>query len=452
MARILIVDDDASLQQVLEIACLKKKWSPYLAGDLKTARNYLNNYPVDVVLLDLKLGQESGLDLLREIRESMPDLPVVMITAFAETQSAVEAMKLGAIDYLAKPFDITELFIIVDRILQEKRLKAENLYLKRKVGGYFGEIIGLCPQMQKVFELVKQIGPTEINVLITGESGTGKEIIARSIHEASGRASQPFVPINCGAIPENLFESELFGYKRGAFTGADRAKKGLLEESQGGTIFLDEVAELPPSMQVKLLRCIQEKTFRPLGGAEEKKIDVRFLAATNQNILEMVSHGQFREDLFYRLSGVIINLPPLRDRGDDIIALAEYFLKRACKEQKKNIIGFAPKAILKLKGYSYPGNVRELENIIERAVALEKEDVIQPESLIMYEYDSASQKLEMDKVLKGEISLDDYLILKEREILEAALKRAKNKTQAADLLGLNLRQFRYRLQKTGLEG
>ncbi len=450
MARILVVDDDPSLREVLEIACKKKKWLVYLAADSKEAWEHLNEYPIDIVLLDLKLGQESGLEVLKELKKVYPELPVLMITAFAETQSAVEAIKLGAVDYLPKPFDLTELFFSIERILEEKRLRRENILLKNKVKGYFGRIIGQCAKMQEVFKLIERVSPTNINILITGESGTGKEIVARAIHEASPCQKAPFVPINCGGLPDTLIESELFGYKKGAFTGADRARKGLLEEAQGGTVFLDEVGELAPGVQVKLLRCLQEKTFRPLGSSEERKLDVRFIAATNQNILEMVAQGDFREDLFYRLSGVIINLPPLREREEDVVLLAEYFLQRAVKEQKKNIQGFTPEALEKIKSYNYPGNVRELENIVERAVALESTEFIQASSLIVYEYEN-QRKMEVEEVLAGKISLDDYLLQKEKEILLAALQRTASKSEAASLLGLNLRQLRYRLEKTGIE-
>jgi len=453
MANILIVDDDISLQQVLEIACRKKKWFPYVAADSKAAWTYLENYLIDLILLDLKLGQESGLDFLKRVKQKYPQVPVIMITAFAETKSAIEAIKLGAVDYLPKPFDLDELFLTIERVLDEQRLKKENLELKQKISRYRSEqIIGSSPKMLEIFELVQQIGPTAMNVIIVGESGTGKELIARQIHKTSARKDRPFVPINCGAIPEHLFESELFGYVKGAFTGADRTRRGLLEEANGGTIFLDEITDLPLSMQVKLLRCIQEKSFRPVGGVEEKKIDVRFLAATNTNILELVKKNKFREDLFYRLSGVIINLPPLRSRGNDLIELAYFFLKRSALDQNKKIKGFSQEALKKLKNYSYPGNVRELQTIIERAVALETKELIQPTSLIMYE----SIKEEADdkgyfSVLRGEKTLDEYLLEQEKKVLQEALAVAKNKTEAAKLLGLNLRQFRYRLQRVGLD-
>ena len=452
MANILIVDDDLSLREVLEIALLKKGHRVWKGENSAQAWEVLKTHVPDLVLLDLKLGQESGLDLLKEVKKFHPDLPVVMITAFAETQSAVEAMKLGAADYISKPFDLDEFLLVVERILEASRLREENIFLKGQIKGYFGQIIGQSKKMQEVFDLVKKIAPTEINVLITGESGTGKELIARAIHNESPRKDKPFLAINCGGLPENLMESELFGYSKGAFTGADRPKKGLLEAAEGGTVFLDEVAELEPSTQVKLLRCIQERCFIPLGAVEERHVDVRFIAATNKVVEQEVAQGNFREDLFYRLSGVIVKLPPLRERGEDILLLARYFLQRACAEQKKNVHVFTPEAEEKLLNYTYPGNVRELENIVERAVALETGDKITPNSLIIYEQGRPDDRFPgAEEVLQGKISLDDYLLQQEKEILERALERTNNhKSKAAALLGLNLRQFRYRLSKVGL--
>jgi two-component system response regulator PilR (NtrC family) len=452
MANILIVDDDLSLREVLEIALVKKGHRVWKGENSAQAWELLKTHVPDLVLLDLKLGQESGLDLLKELKNYHPDLPVVMITAFAETQSAVEAMKLGAADYISKPFDLDEFSLIVERILEASRLREENIFLKGQIKGYYGQIIGQSKKMQEVFDLVKKIAPTEINVLITGESGTGKELIARAIHNESGRKDKPFLAINCGGLPDNLIESELFGYSKGAFTGADRPKKGLLEAAEGGTVFLDEVAELKPSTQVKLLRCIQERCFIPLGAVEERHVDVRFIAATNKLVEQEVAQGNFREDLYYRLSGVIVNLPPLRERGEDILLLARYFLQRACAEQKKNVHEFTPEAEEKLLKYTYPGNVRELENIVERAVALETGDKITPNSLVIYEQPQVSDRPSgIEEVLQGKISLDDYLLEQEKEILEQALERTNNhKSKAADLLGLNLRQFRYRLSKVGL--
>jgi two-component system response regulator PilR (NtrC family) len=303
--------------------------------------------------------------------------------------------------------------------------------------------------MQELYGLIKRIAPTPINVLITGESGTGKELIARALHNQSNRAQKPFIIINCGGLPENLVESELFGYRKGAFTGANKAKKGLLETADQGTLFLDEVGELQLSTQVKLLRCVQDGSFIPVGGTEEVSTDVRIIAATNRNIEKDVAEGNFREDLFYRLSGVIIKVPPLRERQDDVLLIAEYLLQRTCKEQNKPLEGFTSEAKAKLRRYNYPGNVRELENIIERAVALETGPFITPASLVIYENIQpvpSSSKSEL--VLEGKLSIDEYLDQEDCKILEEALERTGgHKGKAAKLVGLNFRQFRYRLSK-----
>lgn len=448
MAKILIVDDDHSLREVLEIALTNRKHSPLCADNITQAMSFLTKETIDLALVDLKLGQENGLDLLKAIQKSWPKLPVLMITAFADSKTAVEAIKCGARDYIAKPFDLEELLILIDRLLEDSRIREENLFLKEQIKGQ-GQILGESPRIKEVFQLIERIAPTNINVLITGESGTGKELIARAIHENSKRNTQPLLTINCGSMPETLVESELFGYRKGAFTGADRAKKGLLEKANHGSFFLDEVGEIPPSTQVKLLRCIQDGSFIPLGGTEEIRVDLRFIAATNREIEQEVAQGKFREDLFYRLSGVIIKVPPLRERGDDLFLLAEHFLKRFCQEQNKNIKKFSKQAKTKLKNYHFPGNIRELENIIERAVALETSSTITPSSLIIYEQQvQLSPDSAREQVLSGQLTLDEYLEDLDRKILLSALERTGgNKSKAAQLVGLTFRQFRYRLSK-----
>jgi two-component system response regulator PilR (NtrC family) len=339
----------------------------------------------------------------------------------------------------------------VERTLETARLQEENAWLKGQIRKHYGEIIGQSGQMQAVFDLVRRIAPTNINVLLTGESGTGKELFARCIHNESRRASHPFLAINCGGLPENLVESELFGYRRGAFTGADRNKKGLLEMSEGGTLFLDEVGELALSTQVKLLRYIQERCFIPLGGTEEIRSDVRIIAATNRNVEQCVADGDFREDLYYRLSGVKVHLPPLRERGDDVLALADHFLEKACRAQKRQLAGFDTEALRKLGSYGYPGNVRELENIVERAVALEPGNVVTAQSLVIYEkVSSTEQDGGVHKVISGQMTLDEYLAEHEQKVLAEALRRCGgHKGKAAEMVGLNFRQFRYRLTKSG---
>ena len=449
MSTILIVDDDPSLREVLEISLSKRKYSTRIAENVQEAMEVLNNESIDLALVDLRLGRESGIDLLRRIREKWSALPVLMITAYADSKSAVEAMKLGAKDYISKPFDVEELLLQVQRTLENSKIAEENAWLKEHIRGRYGPIIGESPKMQELYGLIKRIAPTPINVLITGESGTGKELIARALHNQSNRAQKPFIIINCGGLPENLVESELFGYRKGAFTGANKAKKGLLETADQGTLFLDEVGELQLSTQVKLLRCVQDGSFIPVGGTEEVSTDVRIIAATNRNIEKDVAEGNFREDLFYRLSGVIIKVPPLRERQDDVLLIAEYLLQRTCKEQNKHLEGFTSEAKAKLRRYNYPGNVRELENIIERAVALETGPFITPASLVIYENIQpvpSSSKSEL--VLEGKLSIDEYLDQEDCKILEEALERTGgHKGKAAKLVGLNFRQFRYRLSK-----
>jgi two-component system response regulator PilR (NtrC family) len=448
MANILIVDDDPSLRQVLEIALSSHQHKAYSAANINQALEHLNREVMDLALVDLRLGQENGLDLLKEIKENWPELPVLMITAYADSKTAVQAIKLGAKDYIAKPFDMEELLLQIDRLLESSRLAEENLWLKEQIQGQHGTIIGESSKIKEALQLTQRIAPTTINVVLTGESGTGKELFARALHDNSPRHNKPFMVINCGGLPENLVESELFGYRKGAFTGADRAKKGLLEKADKGSFLLDEIAELPLSIQVKLLRCIQDGSFIPVGGTELVTTDVRFIAATNREIEKDVAEGLFREDLFYRLSGVIIRVPPLRERGDDVFLLADYFLKKYCKEQNKEIKGLSAKAKEKLKNYHYPGNVRELENIMERAVALETGSNITPTSLIIYEQSNPEGDSGPEKVLNGDMTLDQYLEQEDRKILHSALERTGgHKRQAANLVGLSFRQFRYRLSK-----
>ncbi|MDZ7760917.1 MAG: sigma-54 dependent transcriptional regulator [Desulfovermiculus sp.] len=452
MASILVLDDDKSLREVLDVALSEQQHTIHQAGSISEAISLVTNEIVDLALVDLRLGIESGLDFLHKLQDLHPGLPVIMITAYADSQSAVSAMKLGAKDYIAKPFDLDELLLLVERHLEHSRLAEENEWLKSQIKSHFGSIIGESTKMQEVFELVRRMAPTNIHVLLTGESGTGKELIARAIHEHSPRNAHPLMIVNCGGLPESLVESELFGYRRGAFTGADRAKKGLLEKADRGTFFLDEVGELQSGTQVKLLRCIQDGSFIPLGGTELVHTNLRFLAATNRDIEQEVTSGKFREDLFYRLSGVIIHIPPLRERGDDLFLLAEHFLHKFCREQNKSLSGLSRQAKEKLKNYHYPGNIRELETILARAVALETGPAITPSSLIIYEQPQSAQVSGREKVFKQEMSLDEYLEQEDRDVLLSALHRSGgHKSKAAELVGLSFRQFRYRLSKYGTD-
>jgi two-component system response regulator PilR (NtrC family) len=449
MAQILIVDDDPSIQEVLSIALSHDSHNPLQTTSIEEAIQCLSREFIDLAIVDLRLGQENGIDLLKMINTSWPFVPVLIITAYADSATAVQAMKLGAKDYIAKPFDIEELILLVERLLQEEQQAHQSRRPQKYLSGRFGTIIGECPQIQKIFSFIHRIAPTEINVLITGESGTGKELIARAIHEYSPRKNDSLMIINCGSIPTSLVESELFGYRKGAFTGADRSKIGLLEKANHGSVFLDEIGELQPETQVKILRCLQDGSFIPVGGTELRKSDIRFLAATNAPIKTKVAEGSFREDLFYRLSGVIIEIPPLRERDSDVLLLAEHFLQSTLKEQNKRIQGLTKEARYKLQDYHYPGNIRELKNIIERAVALETGTKISASSLIIYEHSRPpSSNQGFDQVFNGEMTLDQYLQEQDKQILQSALQETGGrKSKAAQLLGLSFRQFRYRLKK-----
>ncbi len=448
MAHILIVDDDPSIQDVLSIALSQDQHSSSQATSIEEATKCMAREVVDLAIVDLRLGREDGIDLLKLINSNWPHVPVLIITAYADSSTAVQAMKLGAKDYISKPFDIEDLILLINQLLEHSKHTEENNQGKKQLSGRFGTILGESHQIQKIFSFIHRIAPTDISVLITGESGTGKELIARAIHEYSPRKDSPLMVINCGGIPSNLVESELFGYRKGAFTGADHTKKGLLEKANNGSVFLDEIGELQPHTQVKILRCLQDGSFIPVGGTEQVTSNLRFLAATNAPIKTKIAEGTFREDLFYRLSGVIIEVPPLRERGDDVFALANHFLQRATKEQNKAIQGFTKKAKEKLKAYHYPGNIRELNNIVERAVALETNSSITDSSLIIYEQSTSSGNQDTNRVIKGEMGLDEYLKEQDKYMLQSALQKAGGrKTKAADLLGLSFRQFRYRLQK-----
>ncbi len=455
MNRILVVDDEASMRQLMEIALSKEGYQVTAADSAGKAQQIFGERSFDLVISDIKLPDLSGVEVLRHVRQTAPDTPVIMITAYASTDTAVEALRLGAHDYITKPFKIDELKIIIKNALEKKRLKEEVVQLKRTLQKQHGldSILGRSPKMLDVFELVQSIAPTQSTALITGESGTGKELVARAIHVYSQRKAEPFVSINCGALPESLLESELFGHMRGSFTGASTNKKGLFEVADRGSIFLDEIAEMSPAMQVKLLRVLQEKRFRRIGAAEETEVDVRVIAATNKNLEKMVEEKTFREDLYYRLNVIPIALPPLRERREDIPLLAEHFLTRSCGQMGKPISKISDQAMEFLTAYDWPGNVRELENVIERAVALEMTRVILPERLP----ENLLRARAAAAVPQAEISdqgLDfaQYVANVEKRLLTQALERAGGvQTRAAKLLSMNLRSFRYLLQKYGLK-
>jgi two-component system response regulator PilR (NtrC family) len=398
----------------------------------------------------------TGIELLKYVKDSYPDLVFMLITAFGTTESAVEAMKMGAYDYLTKPFKIDEVRLNIHNALRSKNLETENRVLKKELGKEysFQNLVGNSEAMHKIYDLVKRVSTTPTNVLITGESGTGKEVVAKSIHYNGPLKDKPFVTINCGAIPEQLMESEMFGHKKGSFTGAIADKVGLFEVADGGTLFLDEVGELPVSIQVKLLRSIQERIIRRVGATDDIKVDVRLIAATNRDLEAMVKDGTFRQDLFYRLNVINIRTPSLRERRDDIPLLATHFLKKYDERLNKTISSISTEAMEMLKKYDYPGNVRELENIIERTVALEGGATILPESLPPFVNTPSGRKMASSHEIEiGDdgVDLDKIMGQIEKELLVKAIHSAGGvKKKASKLLNITFRSMRYRVEKYGL--
>ena len=382
-ARILVVDDEEivlkSCRKILEGG----GHHVFTALSGQEAFELLEKEPLDIVITDIKMPGMDGMEVLEGIKEKYPDILVIMITGYSTVQSAVQAMKLGAFDYIPKPFTPDEVLVVVEKALEKKSLIYENIYLRKELEAKYGfdNIIGSSPKMQEVYKLIRKVAPTDSTVLIRGESGTGKELIARSIHFNSPRKQKPFVPVDCGVLAKELLESELFGHVKGSFTGAIVTKPGLFEVADGGSIFLDEIGDVNPNFQSKLLRVIQEREFTPVGGVKPRKVDLRFIVATNKDLERLVQEKQFREDLFYRLNVVSITIPPLREKKDDIPLLAYYFLRKYAKEMKKNTKSISVDGMNMLIAYSWPGNVRQLENVIERAVVMAEENIITTEHL-----------------------------------------------------------------------
>jgi two-component system response regulator PilR (NtrC family) len=453
--RLLVVDDEPGLRDMLAILFRREGLDVTLAPGFATARDAVHNAPEPyaVVLTDLLMPDGNGMDLLTLVKQRTARTEVIVMTAHGGVDTAIEAMKRGAYDFVTKPFATTELRALVHKALEKRAIVAENERLRAQLGRERGrELLGPSEGMRRILELIQRIATARTTVLVTGESGTGKERIARAIHEASERHDKPFLVINCGAIPEALMEAELFGHERGAFTGAVATRKGIFREAEGGTVLLDEIGELPAALQVKLLRVLQERKVRSVGGTAEVGIDVRVLAATNRNVEDDVRTGRFRQDLYYRLNVIRIEVPPLRDRREDVRPLAEHFLARCAAEMNKDVRMFAPDAVRALEAYAFPGNVRELENIVERAVALATGPTLGLGDLPREVAGAASQPTPSLVGLPDEgCNLDDVLGEVERRLLLQALERSGGvRTQAAKLLGVTFRSLRYRLQKHAL--
>ncbi len=454
--RLLVVDDEPSMREFLEIMLSQEGYQVQTASTGEEGIKAYRAEEPDLVLTDVKMPGMSGLDLIREIHSLDPAAPIIAITAYASADDAVRAVREGAYDYLSKPFQIEDLRIIIRNALEARRLRRENLELRRSIEGRyrFADIIGKSHEMVEIFDLISRVAPSKAGVLIMGESGTGKELIAKAVHYNSPRADKPFVTINCTAIPENLLESEMFGHQKGSFTGAVANKAGLVEAAHTGSLFLDEIGEIPQSIQVKLLRFLQEREFRRVGGTDDKKIDVRVIAATNKKLEEEMEAGNFREDLYYRLNVIRIRLPPLREREEDIPLLVDHFLRQFSKEQGKKIEKVSSLAMRVLCNYSYPGNVRELENIIERCVTLEQSDQLTAENLPQKLFESASSVCidgEMDIPPDG-IDINRTMENLEKKLISRALDIAGgNRPRAAKLLGISFRSLRYRMLKLGMD-
>lgn len=456
---ILVVDDERSMRDFLKILLQKEGYAVVIAHNGENALECLTNQEFDLIISDIRMPGMGGLELLGAVKEQNPDLPVIMITAFASPDDAVQAMKNGAFDYISKPFNVDE----IKSVIESATTKKKGPVATAAMGQPFPGIIGESREMLKIFDMIRRIAPTPANVLIYGESGTGKELVAQAIHAHSKVANNPFVPITCSAIPEELMESELFGHVKGSFTGAISDKSGLFNEADTGTAFLDEIGELTPIIQTKLLRVLQEREIKPVGGTRVKRIDVRIIAATNRVLEEEILAGRFREDLFYRLAVVPLRVPPLRERKSDVPMLVDHFLKKYSRQLGKEVQEISSYALQVLMNYNFPGNVRELENIIERGVALESSNIILPESLSLSTGRTQDMRRTSDDSLPlfqaassedelYDLGLEKIMTNLEKRLIRHALEKTHNsKMRAADLLQMSFRSFRYKVKKYGLD-
>lgn len=450
-SRILVVDDEQSMRELLSIMLRKERYVVVTAENGEKAVTAMQADIFDLVITDLKMPQMDGIALLKAIKEVSPDTIVIMMTAFGTMEGAETARSLGAYDYIGKPFNNDEIRLVIQNALEKRHLRNENILLKREIESRSGfeNFIGKSDSMQRIFSLIRQVADTTSTVLVSGESGTGKELVARAIHFNSSRKNHPFVTINCGALPETLLESELFGYMKGAFTGAASNKQGLFEAANGGTIFLDEISATTPALQIKLLRVLQEREFKRVGGTSDIKVDVRVIAASNKDLRSEAAKGLFREDLFYRLNVIPMHLPPLRERKDDIPPLVDFYLRKKSTGRQAKIM--SPDALRMLMNYHWPGNVRELENTIERMAILATGDTINMDHLSeSLKSESSHAEIMPLEIPESGIDLERMLQNAERSLLMKALERTGGvKTEAARLLGLSFRSFRHRLKKYG---
>lgn len=452
---ILVVDDELSMRELLEVLLAKEGYKATCAKNGRDAISMIKKTVFDLLLCDIRLGDITGIDVLKALREQNQDTVVIMISAYASTEAAVEAMNEGAYDFVPKPFNNEELKKTIKNALSLRTIEHEKEILddELKKTLHFEKIVGNSPVMRNIYNLIRQVAKTKTSILITGESGTGKELIAKAIHDESKRKEKPFVVVNCGGIPETLMESELFGHKKGSFTGATQDKKGLFEAADKGTIFLDEIGELTLPIQVKLLRAVQERVFKPVGSNEDVSVDIRIISATNKKLEDEVIVGNFREDLFYRLNVIEIKMPPLRERKSDLRVLAQHFLEKYSREMEKEVSKISSYAIDLLNKYDFPGNIRELENLMERSVALSSTNIILPDSLALSVHKRRwiegvkNRRFDLDEVRNG-VSLDTILEEIERAYLVKALECTNGKKQeAAELLDISFRTFRYRMSK-----
>ena len=450
LTRVLVVDDEQSMRELLAIMLRQVGYDVTVADGGEAAITALETDAFDLVITDLRMRKTDGLAVLRAAKEHSPRTVVLVVTAFASTETAVEAMRLGAYDYVTKPFKLEELKLTISNALERKRLHEENLALKRqlRIERGFENFIGRSRKMLDVFETIRKTADSGSTVMITGESGTGKELVAQAVHAESSRRGAPFISVNCGAVPEALMESELFGHVKGAFTGAVANTEGLFAAADGGTLFLDEITEIPHSVQVKLLRVIQEREIRRVGDTRDQKVDVRLIAASNRELSKAVSDGTLREDLFYRLNVIPIHLPPLRERREDIAPLVAHFVRKIGREIGKEVKTVSRDTLAILERYHWPGNIRELENVVERAIVLGNTDTLEPEalpSMLTVAKDTQDMSIEIPA---GGIDLEQTLDRIERRYIQLALERTEGvQTRAAELLKVSFRQFRYKLQK-----